>query len=254
MTNQLILSLIVAIFAGGAAAYLGSLMVAKKMALVGDALGHVALPGMGIAILLGLNVSLGAFVFLALGILLVWYFSLKTNLSTETLVGVMFVTSLAIGFLIVPEPELLEALFGDISNVSVNACVISSVLALVSFVIINQIYSKLIMINISEDLAKSERINVKGYNLLYLFLIAVIVALGIKVTGTLLVGALVIVPAAAAKNFSKSLKQYAYGSLVIGVLSGIIGIFLYNLTGFPAGPLIVLTSCVFFLISLIFKK
>lgn len=253
MVNQIVLSLIVAIFVGGVAAYLGSLMIAKRMALVGDALGHVALPGMGIALLLGINASLGAFVFLFIGILLIWYFGTKTTLPTEALVGITFVSSLAIGFLVVPEPELLEALFGDVSKVSVISTSISVIVVLGAFFIINWIYSKLVIINISEDLAKSEKINSKFYNFVYLFLIAVVIALGIKVTGTLLVGALIIVPPAAARNFSRNLKQYSYGSLIIGIISSIIGLLIYNATGLPAGPLIVLTSVAIFLISLFFK-
>jgi len=118
MTNPFFLSLMVGAFVGGAAGYLGSLMVTRKMALVGDALGHVALPGMGLALLLKVDVTLGAFVFLALGILLIWRLGEKTSLSSETVVGIVFVSSLAMGFLIVPEPELLESLIGDIGKVS----------------------------------------------------------------------------------------------------------------------------------------
>ncbi|NCQ02827.1 metal ABC transporter permease, partial [Candidatus Wolfebacteria bacterium] len=78
INNQFLFSLITAIFVGGAAGYLGSLMISKRMALVGDALGHVALPGIGLALLLGLNVSLGAFVFLLAGVLLIWFLEKKT--------------------------------------------------------------------------------------------------------------------------------------------------------------------------------
>ena len=89
--EQFLLSLTAGIFIGGAAGYLGSLMLTRRMALVGDALGHVALPGMGLALLLGLDVSFGAFVFLLLGIFLIWLFEIKTSLPTESLVGVVFV-------------------------------------------------------------------------------------------------------------------------------------------------------------------
>ena len=98
MINQFILSLISGIFIGGVAGYLGSLMLTKRMALVGDALGHVALPGMGLALLFGLDVSFGAFLFLLLGIFLIWLFEIKTSLPMEALVGIVFVASLAIGF------------------------------------------------------------------------------------------------------------------------------------------------------------
>ena len=254
MTNQFLFSLISGIFIGGAAGYLGSLMLTKRMALVGDALGHVALPGIGLALLLNLDVSFGAFLFLLLGIFLVWLLEIKTSLPTEALVGVVFVASLAIGFLIVPEPELLEALFGDISNVSFEMALISAVFSILIFLAVSRIYPKMILASISDDLAKSEGIKIKKQNFIYLLSIAALVALGIKIVGSLLVGALVIIPAATARNLSKSLKGYFLGSAAFGILSCFFGILLFKITGFPAGPLIILTSTLFFLISLIFKR
>ena len=254
MTSQFLFSLIAGIFIGGAAGYLGSLMLTKRMALVGDALGHVALPGMGLALLLGANVSLGAFLFLLLGIFMIWLFEIKTSLPMEALVGIVFVASLAIGFLIVPEPELLEALFGDISKVSFEMALASMLFSITIFLAIKRIYPKMILAGISNDLAKSEGIKIKRQNFIYLLSIAAIVALGIKITGSLLVGALVIVPAAAARNLSKNLKEYRLLSIIMGILSSSLGIFLFKLTGFPAGPLIILVSTGFFLISLVYNK
>ncbi len=80
------------------------------------------------------------------------------------------------------------------------------------------------------------------------------VALGVKIVGSLLVGALVIVPPATARNLSRNLKEYYLGSAALGVLSCFVGSWLFNLTGLPAGPLIILTSFLFFLISLAFKR
>lgn len=254
INDQFLLSLAAGIFIGGAAGYLGSLMMAKRMALVGDALGHVALPGMGLALLFGLNVSVGAFLFLLLGIFLIWLFEIRTSLPIETLVGIAFVASLAIGFLIIPNPELLEALFGDIAKVSFNMAAISVAFSILILLATKIIYSKIILANVSDDLAKSEGIKVKKLNFLYLFLVAAIVALGVKIVGSLLVGALVIVPAAAARNFSKNLKEYALFSIIIGILSCFLGILLFKLTDFQAGPMIILAATFFFLISLIFKR
>ncbi|MBU4298951.1 metal ABC transporter permease [Patescibacteria group bacterium] len=254
MTSQFVLSLISGIFIGGAAGYLGSLMLTKRMALVGDALGHVALPGMGLALLFGFDVSFGAFVFLLLGIFLIWLFEIKTSLPMEALVGIIFVASLAIGFLIVPELELLEALFGDISKVSFGMALISAVFSILIFLTVNRIYPKMILANISDDLAKSEGIKIKKQNFIYLLSIAAIVALGVKIVGALLVGALVIIPAATARNLSKNLKEYSLGSAVLGILSCFFGILLFRFAGFPVGPAIILTSTFFFLISLIFKR
>src|SRR3989344_4964500 len=248
MTNQLLFSLMAGIFIGGAAGDLGSLMLTKRMALVGDALGHVALPGMGLALLLGLNVSLGAFLFLLMGILFIWLFEIRTSLPTEALVGIVFVASLAIGFLIVPEPELLEALFGDISGVSFELASASVVFSVLIFLAVKRIYPKMVLAGISGDLAKSEGISIKKYNFIYLLSIAAIVAIGVKIIGALLVGALLIVPAAAARNLSRNLREYYLGSILLGAAAAFLGILLFKFTGFPAGPLIILVSTVFFLI------
>ncbi|MBU4353361.1 metal ABC transporter permease [Patescibacteria group bacterium] len=252
MAIDYLYSLITAIFVGGAAGYLGSLMITKRMALVGDALGHVALPGIGLALLWGFNVSYGAFIFLLLGILLIWLLEGRTDLPTESLVGVIFVLSLAIGFLVTPEHELLHALVGDISSVSLLDTIISAVLSIGVVAIIYSIYPKLIISSISEDLAVSNNIKIKKYNLIYLLAIAVIVALGIKVVGSLLIGALVITPAAASKKLSRNLFQYSWGALALGILSCVLGVALSAITGFAAGPLIIFASVIFFAISLFF--
>jgi ABC-type Mn2+/Zn2+ transport system permease subunit len=254
MNNELIYSLISAIFIGGAGGYLGSLMISKRMSLVGDALGHVALPGMGLAILFGLNVSLGAFVFLLIGVLLIWKFEDKTELPMETLVGIVFVLSLAIGFLVTPEPELLEALFGDISQVSLMNMAFAVVLSVLMVVFIKNIYLELMLSSASPDFAAANKIKVKRNNLIYLLAIAVVVALGVKVAGSLLVGALVIVPAASARLISGNLKQYSFWSAFFGVLSAIIGIALFKTYGLMVGPMVILANVFFFAICFFLRK
>lgn len=247
-------SLITAIFVGGAAGYVGSLMLTKRMALVGDAFGHVALPGMGLALLSDLNVSLGAFAFLFLGVLAVWYLEPKTQLPAETLVGIIFVLSLAVGFLITPQPELLEALFGDISKVSFIGTIISATVSVLVGLTVWKIYPKITLGSISEDIAAANKINVKKYNFIYLLMVAVVVALGVRIVGSLLAGALVIIPAAAARMISANLRQYAAFSAGFGILSCIFGILLAQAINFSAGPIIILVCSFFFLVALAFKK
>jgi len=254
ITNQFLFSLITAIFVGGVAGCLGSLMLTKRMALVGDALGHVALPGIGLALLLGLNVSLGAFVFLLAGVLLIWFLEKKTFLPTETLVGVIFVLSLALGFLITPELELLEALIGDISKATLMDTTISIILSIFVLYVVNKIYPKIMLASISEDLATVNRINIGRYNLIYLLVISVIVALGVKVVGSLLIGALVIIPAAASRLISSNMRQYIFWSGLFGVFSCVFGILLSGVIKLAVGPLIILVCTLFFAVCLILKK
>ena len=112
----------------------------------------------------------------------------------------------------------------------------------------------MILTSISEDVARVEHIDTKKYNFIYLVCIAIVVALGIKVTGSLLMGALVITPAAAARNMASNLFQYSFGALIIGVISCVLGILLFKVFSLPAGPFVILSATSIFLISLIFKK
>lgn len=110
MTSNLLLLLTVGGLVGAASAYLGSFMVLKRMSLVGDALSHVALPGMAIAIALNISPMLGGFIALILATVGVWYLEETSKIYPEALFGVFFTAALAIGILITPEPDLLEAL------------------------------------------------------------------------------------------------------------------------------------------------
>ena len=253
MDFQFFLSLISGIFIGGTAGYLGTLMLSKRMALVAGPLGHLTLPGIALALLYGFDVSLGAFPFVILGIILIWLFEMRTKLPMEVLTAIVFASGVAIAFLFLPIEQAEIALVGDISKVGFWDTISVIVLCLFLLFLIKEIYPKITLINISEDLAKSEGIKVKKYNLFYLGAIAIIVALGVKVVGGLLTAALVAIPAATSRNLSKNLFQFSLLGMLFGAISSLFGIFLFKVIGFPAGPLIILVATFFFLISLIFK-
>jgi ABC-type Mn2+/Zn2+ transport system permease subunit len=254
MENQFLLSLIVGISIGGVAGYLGSLMLSRRMALVAGPLGHLTLPGIALALMYGFDVSLGAFPFVILGIILIWLFEMRTKLPMEALTAIVFTSGVAIAFLFLPIEQAETALVGDITRVRFGEAIISFILVISLFLIVKKIYSKIVLMNISEELAKSEEVNVKKYNLIYLGSIAIVVALGVKMVGGLLTAALVAIPASSAKNLSRDLTQYAFVSMIIGMISSSLGIILFKITGFPAGPLIILASTSIFLISMVFKR
>jgi ABC-type Mn2+/Zn2+ transport system permease subunit len=254
MENQFLLSLIVGISIGGVAGYLGSLTLSRRMALVAGPLGHLTLPGIALALMYGFDVSLGAFPFVILGIILIWLFEMRTKLPMESLTAIVFTSGVAIAFLFLPIEQAETALVGDITRVRFGEAIISFILVISLFLIVKKIYSKIVLMNISEELAKSEEVNVKKYNLIYLGSIAIVVALGVKMVGGLLTAALVAIPASSAKNLSRDLTQYAFVSMIIGMISSSLGIILFKITGFPAGPLIILASTSIFLISMVFKR
>jgi len=257
MVTNFFLALISAIFIGGVAGYLGSLMITKRMGLVGGPLGHLALPGVALALVYHFNVFLGALLTIVLGGILVWILEIKTKAPMEALTGLVFATGVALGFLILPfsdEHQLEEALVGDITKINFSDTILVIILCTLIFLIIKRIYPKLLLSEICEDLAKSEGINVKKYNFIYLASIAIIVAQTVRLVGGLLPVALIVIPALTARNIGRNLFQYSFGSLIFGTISAILGIFLSQITGHPAGLLIILSGFLIFLISIIFKK
>jgi len=254
MNTNFAFLLFVGALAGAASGYLGSFMVLKRMSLVGDALSHVALPGMAIALMLSVNPILGALLALGLAVIGIWYIGEKSEIYPEALVGIFFTASLAIGILITPEPELLEVLFGNIEKVTGLDGILVIAASLLIFVVTKLISNKLALGIVSEDLAKSEGIKVSRINLIYLLLVGLVIALGVKFLGTLLTGALVIIPAAAAKNLARAIAGYQMLSIVFGTLSVVIGIFVATLAGISSGPAVVLVAIGFFVTSYIFKR
>lgn len=246
LPDTITFGLIVGVFVGSTAGYLGSIMVSKHMALVGDALSHVALPGLALGILFNFNPFIGAFAFLAATVIVTWYLQKSTTLSVEAIIGVLFVLALAIGILITPQVDLLEALFGDVSKITFTDTIITVLVSVSVIFVTKTIYQKLAVSMISKELAIASRIKVERINLIYLFLVAIIVALGIKEVGTLLVGALVIVPAAAAKNISSTLSRYSLMSAIFGLASATSGVILSSYVNLPAGPLVVIVGAAIF--------
>lgn len=251
MTNFQIIS---AIFIGLAAGYVGSFMILRRMALVGDALSHVALPGLAIAILLNINPFIGAFAALFIGIVFVWLIENKTELSTESLIGLIFTVSLAIGFLITPQSELLEALFGNISKISAVDAYLAVSFSIVLVLATRGISKGFILSTISPDLARASGVKVAKLNFIFLLLVAVAVALGIKAVGSLLMGALVIIPAITSRNITSSLRGYTIMSALIGLVSLLGGMAIASGFHLPPGPIVILASSAIFLVSLLFTK
>jgi ABC-type Mn2+/Zn2+ transport system permease subunit len=254
MNETFTLSVILAMFVGLSAGYIGSLIVLKRMALVGDALSHVALPGLALGILFNFNPFLGAFVFLFASAILTWYVERVVRLPVESVVGVLFVTALALGILMIPQEDLLEALFGDIAKITTFGAVLAIVVSAVVIYSMKVTYNKLVLATISEELAVSRGINVAKVNLVYLFLVSIVVAIGVSVVGTLLVGALVVIPAVAAKIISPNLSRYTLLSSIFGLISASVGVILASYTSLPAGPMAIFSGLTIFVACLVARS
>lgn len=252
MIETTVLSLIVGAAVGFAAGYLGSIMVLEKMALVGDAMSHVALPGLALGVILNFYPLLGGFIFLFVSAILIWHLGRVTKLSFDTLVGAAFTLALAIGILLYGDnlDALEAALFGDIAKVDLAYAASAVIISLVIILLTRVIYRKIVLGLISEELAISKGINIARTNLLYLLLVSVIVALGIQVTGTLLVGFLVVTPAAAARIISQNMARYFILSALFGSIAAMSGISLSATLNILPGPLVVISGVVIFVVAL----
>jgi ABC-type Mn2+/Zn2+ transport system permease subunit len=200
-----------------AAGLVGCFAVLRRMTLAADALSHVALPGIGIALALHVHPLFGAVAMLAFGALTVWALENQSRLSTETIIGVVFSVALAVGSLMASGEQLVDALFGGAAPLGwVEAIAGMAVAAGVSaFIVVER--HRLVVALVSPDIARTAQVDPRRLNLLYLQAFAITVALGLRYLGVLLMGSLIIIPAATAKRLSRNLTEMLILAVVIAL-------------------------------------
>jgi len=264
MSSNETLSLILALLTAFAAGLVGSFALMKRMSLAGDVISHIALPGLGIALLLDINPIMGAAVALLFGTLLIWQLEKGGKITTDVAVGVMFTAALAIGTLVTPSEDLIEALFGGFQELTIVWFVIGvvAVIAIVGF--IWAFRHQLIIGLFSPELAAASGINVSLINLYYLLTFSLTVLLGLRFLGALLVGALIIIPAAIGRQLTHTLTAFLTVSSAASVLSVLLGFVINRLyppisigsvkINLALGPAIISVAALIFLVSLFKKK
>jgi len=233
-----------------AAGLIGPFAVMRRMTLAADALSHVALPGIGLALLLQAAPLAGALGALAVGAILVWLLEKRTGMATETIIGVVFSAALAAGALLTTSEELMDALFGGPGRISTWEVVagLAGASIVVAFLLIAR--HRLIVALVSPDIARTAGIDVARLNLGFLLAFALTVGLGLRYLGVLLMGSLIIIPAATARNLAHNLKQMLTISVVIALVSTLAGTWLAARFGRESGPVIVSVAAgIFFLVS-----
>ncbi len=253
-SQQLILSLISGVFISGIAGYLGTLMLSKKMSIVAGPLAHLSFPGVAIAIIFGFNIYLGVFPFVLIGAFLIWLLEEKTKLPVENLAAIIFAAGIGTAFLFLPIDQAEAALVGSIGTITLLETIIVIIISLLIFLVIKVLYKRMMLINVDEDLATIEGVNVKKYNLIYLLSIATVVALGVYLVGGLITAALIAIPAASSKNISNTMQAYKVWAVIFGIISTIAGIVIANYFKLPIGPMVIIVEVVVFLVSIIYRS
>ena len=240
-----------AIGAGAAAGLVGCFAVMRRMTLAADAISHIALPGIGLAILLHIHPVLGGVAALLVGTLLVWGIESASRLATETIIGVVFSTALAVGSLITSGDDLIEALFGGVGRLTALELTSALVMAfgVIAFLLLQR--HRLVLALVSPEIAHTSGINVRRLNLYFLLAFALTIALGLRYLGVLLVGSLVIIPAATAKRLARNLRGMLVVSVVISIAATTLGTWLSIVLHRPPGSMIVLVAATFFVFSLL---
>ena len=237
-----------------AAGMVGSFALMRRMTLAADAISHVALPGIGIALALRIHPLFGAAAMLFFGALLVWALERRTRLAAETVIGVVFSTALAVGSFMSSGEELIDALFGGPGHAGPGEVVfgISAAAAVVAFVLARK--DRLVLALVSPEIARTSGIDTARLELFFLETFALTVALGLRYLGVLLMGSLIIVPAATARRLSNGLAAMLGTAVAVAVISTIAGSVAAGAVGRPTGPVIVAAAAALFLASLFRRR
>ena len=257
VVNALLAGLMIGPVLGG----LGTLVVVKRFAFFSEAVGHAALTGVAIGILLGEPYT-GPYGSL-FGYCLLFGISLnflrnRTGLSPDTLIGVFLSVSLALGATLLLmlagkiNVHILEnVLFGSVLTVSAQDLLVLGVVALLVLSLALPLYNRIMLASFNPQLAAVRGVAVKTLDYLFVVLVTLVTVAAVKVIGAILVGALLVIPAAAARLVSQSLKGFFWASVVIATLSTLFGILLpivFDLP-VPSGAAIILVAGVCFALA-----
>lgn len=255
--NALIAGLMIGPVLGG----LGTLVVVKRFAFFSEAVGHAALTGVAIGILAGEPYtgpygSLFGYCLL-FGILLNFLRN-RTGLSPDTLIGVFLSVSLALGASLLLmlagkiNVHILEnVLFGSVLTVSPHDLLVLGIVAVLVLALALPLYNRIILASFNPQLAAVRGVAVKTLDYLFVVLVTLVTVASVKVIGAILVGALLVIPAAAARLVSQSLKGFFFASVLIATLSTLLGILLpivFDLP-VPSGAAIILVAGVCFALA-----
>ncbi len=238
---------------------LGTAIVSGKLAFFSDALGHSILTGIALGIIFGLRDPvlsiIGFSVFFAFTVLFV---KNRMKDTADTVISVFSSTAAALGIVLLSRTgsfaRYTSYLIGDFLSIRPVEILYLIIILIGCIVVWSFSYNSLLMANISPSLARSRKIPLKLPEIIFTALLALVVALSIQWVGLLVINALLVLPAAAARNFSRNILEYHLFSIIISVISGITGLILsYYIHSAATGATIVLVSFAFFALSFVFK-
>lgn len=251
LLHALIAGLTLALVAGP----LGSFVVWRRMAYFGDTLSHAALLGVALGLALDVSPTLAVTAGCLLLAIVLVTLQQRQPLASDTLLGILAPTTLSLGLVALSfmkdvRIDLMGYLFGDLLAVSTTdlAWIVGG--SALVLVILALLWRPLLAVTVHEELAKVEGLPVAGLRLALMLLIAVVIAVAMKIVGVLLITSLLIIPAAAAQRHARTPEQMAAGASLIGLCAVGMGLALSWFQDTPAGPSIVVAAAALFLLGL----
>lgn len=233
---------------------LGVFVVWLRMAYFGDTLAHSALLGIALGLLLEVDLQLSVLVLAVLIAVALLGLQHRSGLATDTLLGILAHGALAIGLVAISfrddvRVDLLAYLFGDILAVGTHDVLWIWGGALISLIALMRIWRPLLNLSVHAELAAVDGVRVGRIKLTFMLLVALVIAVAMKLVGVLLITALLIIPAAAAQRFSRSPEQMALFATLIGAAAVVAGLLASLWFDTPAGPSIVTAATLLFLLG-----
>ena len=234
---------------------LGCFIVWRRLAYFGDTLSHAALLGVALALMMEINITLSVFAVSTLVALALMVLQRRASLSADALLGLLAHSALAVGlvclaFMTWVRMDLMGLLFGDILAVSRMDIAVIYAGGAVVLAVLTLIWKPLFAGTVSRELAQAESMNPARADLVFMLLLAGTIAIAIKIVGVLLITALMLIPAAAARRFAATPERMAVLAALAGVLSVIAGLFGSLEWDTPSGPSIVVAAMALFLLGL----
>ena len=238
---------------------MGSFTVLRQLSFFSDALGHSALLGISLGLLLGLSPGSLLLPFAVLFALGVAYLLERTRLWTDALLNIVYSSSLAIGVILLTfvgqyRGGINSILFGDILAVRPSNLVMALVLLLVCVAFVGLTLRSKILLTLHEPLAIARGISASAHRTTFIVLLALVVGTSIQAIGVLLISAFVVIPACAARLLSRTFTGYVILSALFGALGAVLGMVLSAVFNLPSGPVIVTMQLAIFLLAIVIPR
>jgi len=251
-------ALVAGTLVGFLSSYYGVFIVQRGLGFLGSGLAHAAFGGVALGVLLNqepLWIAVPFTVLVALGITFV---KDKTNLGGDTTIGIFFAVSMALGIIFIflkrqYTSDAFTYLFGSILSVTMTDIIVSSVLLLITL-LLSPFWKRWAYSSFDRELAQADRIPVQLDDYLLSVLIAVTIVVSIKVVGIVLIAAFLVIPPATSRLINKSFSKMTFASIVIGILTALVGLWISYYLDVPSGATIILLQAVLFFLLMIIRS